>query len=246
MRNKIACLDADIIIKTTANNSDMLDDNIEVFNKCYLHEYVFNEIKWPKTTIIKLDSLIRSEEIELITDEQLYEMIGNKNYFLNTLEKACEIFAVDYNQYYSNLENINNKNNFIKKLREDDNLISSNLGETKTLQMIILFRDLLDNEINYFLSEDRRARRGIILKFSQTIKGYKINGVSLIGIFYLLKENGTSKIKALEYIKELGIESNKIYNLKNNMENMDSEEIINKMYNGELSLLRTGDLKLQN
>ena len=90
MRNKIACLDADIIIKTTANNSDMLDDIIEVFNKCYLHEYVFNEIKWPKTTIIKLDSLIRSEEIELITDEQLYEMIGNKNYFLNTLEKACE------------------------------------------------------------------------------------------------------------------------------------------------------------
>lgn len=246
MENKIACLDADIIIKTTANNSDMLDDIIEVFNKCYLHEYVYNEIKWPQTTIIKLDSLIRAKKIEVINDEQLYKMIENKNYFLDTLKKACEIFAIDYNKYYSNLENIDVKNEFIKKLREGDGLISSNLGETKTLHMIILFRDLLDNDINYFLSEDRRARRGIILKFSQTTKGYKINGVSLIGTFHLLKDNGISEQKALEYINKLGIESNKVYNLKNNMENMDTEIIINKIYNEEFSLLKTGDLKLQN
>lgn len=246
MENKIACLDADIIIKTTANNSDMLDSIIEVFNKCYIHEYVYNEIKWPQNTIIKLDSLIRAKKIKVLNDEQLYKMIENKSYFLNTLEKACEIFAVDYNKYYSDLENIDVKNDFIKNLRKHDKLISSNLGETKTLQMIILFRDLFDNDINYFLSEDRRARRGMILKFSQTTKGYKIHGISLIGAFYLLKNSGISEQKALEFKNELGIQSNKVYNSKNNMENMDAEIIINKIYNEEFSLLKTGDLKLQN
>lgn len=244
MDKKIVCMDADIIIKTTTAGSDLLDKIVEVFDKCFLHDYVYNEIKWPEETIIKLDNLIEAGKIELVTDEDLFDDLNNKKFFFETLKQACEIFAIEYNKIYSHLTEAKNKDTFLDLIKIADKKVEGNLGETKTLQMIILFRDLKNEDINYFISDDRRARLGIILRFAQTMRGYKIRGINLMSVFWFLKASGMTKIQAVQYVSNFKSDKSKIYNYDNNMQKLDNKIIIEKLYNDELKLLKIGEFKL--
>lgn len=244
MDKKIVCLDADIIIKTIAAGSDLLDKIVEVFDKCFLHDYVYNEIKWPEETIIKLDNLIETGKIDLVTDEDLFDDLNNKKFFLETLRQACEIFAIEYNKIYSYLAEAKNKDAFLDLIKAADKKVEANLGETKTLQMIILFRDLKNEDINYFISDDRRARLGIILRFAQTMRDYKIRGINLMSVFWFLKASGMTKIQAVQYVSNFKSDKSKIYNYDNNMQKLDNKIIIEKLYNDELKLLKIGEFKL--
>ncbi|MFW6029248.1 MAG: hypothetical protein ACOCRO_03240 [Halanaerobiales bacterium] len=240
---KIACLDADIIIKMSHNDLELLEDVVDFFNECYLHDQVYHEIEWPEETVDLLDKLIDSGDIKLITDRELFKRLEVKRLFIDSLQQVCEIFGITF--IYSDLEKyINNENKFFNKLHEADENIDENLGEIRTLQMIILLREIEMEKINYFISDDRRARNAIVLKYGSTLTEQKLYGVSLISSFYFLKNNGFTKNRLLNLVEKFSSSESKILYEKNRMDKMDNREIINNLYDGKLKLLKNGDFLL--
>lgn len=244
MSNKVACLDADIIIKTCQIDLKLFDYLINYFDEIILHKSVYNEIIWPKKTIVKLNSFIKNGNIILLSNEDLYEKIRYKNYFLNSLKQACDIFAVEYEEIYSDLEDIDNTDEFFQAMKEFDSKVESNLGEIKTLQMIILLKDNKARGIEFFISEDRRARNVIITKYGSSILGQSLQGVSLLSLFYFFKKNGMTQMEATSYFRKASFKESKIYNKDLNMVKLDNIDIIDKLYDNKLKLLKTGDFKL--
>lgn len=227
---KIACLDTDVIIKMSRNNSGLLQRIIDIFDKCYLHERVYQEVKWPEETVKLLNKLINANKIVLITDKELFNKLEIKELFLDSLKQALEIFGIDYSNLYSKLENyLNEPDRLIAELEDIDRTIEDNIGEIRTLQMIILLRDIEKEKINYFISDDRRARNAVVLKYGSTLTGQKIYGISLIGAFYLLREEGLSKAEALKYIKYIQPEESKLFIYKNRRDKMSNLDIIDKL-----------------
>lgn len=243
---KIACLDADVIIKMNNNGSELLENMLDIFTECYLHKHVYKEVKWPKETVKLLDKLIAKKVIKLITDRGLYNRLEIKKMFIDSLQQVCNIFGLTYENIYYDLEKyIDNEQIFFKKLKEFDKNIDENLGEIRTLQMIILLREIEWDKINYFISDDRRACNSIILKYGSTLTEQKLYGISLISSLYLLKKNGYTKNKALKLIENLPSSKSKIFYEKNRMDKMDNKEIINNLYAGNLKLLKNGDFLLK-
>ena len=93
---KIACLDADVIIKMNNNGSKLLENLLEIFAECYLHKHVYKEVKWPKETVKLLDQLIDQDIIKLISDRVLYNKLEMKKMFIYSLQQVCEIFGLNY------------------------------------------------------------------------------------------------------------------------------------------------------
>ncbi len=246
MDSKIACLDADVIIKMSQGNIGLLDKVVEIFNRCFLHKCVYNEVEWPEETIEILNRLIDKNKISLVTDEDLFDKLKYKEFFASSLQQACEIFAVDYEEIYTDLEDIiEYRDGLLEEIKEADELVEGNLGETRTLQMIILLRDLEGEDVNYFVSDDRRARRGIILSYGSTLAGQKIYGLSLISIFNILKEKGMSREEALKYVEQFKSDKSKVYHKNRNMASLSNIKIIDKLYNNELKLLNIGEFQLK-
>ena len=244
--NKIACFDADIIIKTSRNNKELLENVVDIFDKCYLHKCVYEEINWPQKTIKLLNKLIKKNKINLITDENLYDELEIKKLFLDSLQQVCEIFGLEYENIYSNHNNIvNNKGKFINKLYKSDKCIKENVGEVRTLLMIILLREIEKDKINYFISDDRRARNVIVFNYGKTLTENKIYGLSLLSSFYMLKKEGLTKKEAMKFVSNFYSKQTKIFYEENRMEKMNNTEIIEKIYEDKLKLLRNGDFLLQ-
>ncbi|MCK8816280.1 hypothetical protein MWH28_02745 [Natroniella sulfidigena] len=216
-----------------------------MFDKCYLHSRVYQEVKWPDEVVVRLNDLIEKQQIILVNDEELLTKIEIREYFLATLEEVCEVFGVDYyEQYYDELRDSNSNEELLNAVEIIDNQLKD-IGEIKTLHMIILLRDIANKQINYFLSDDRRARRAIVLTFGKTIYDDKITGLSVLGSFDLLKENGLAKVNALEYIKKFSFTKTKVYDQKRNMIKLENNIIIEKLYAGRLKRLITGDFILK-
>lgn len=245
-KKKIACLDADVIIKMSYNNSELLKYVVDFFDECYIHSQVYHEVEWPEETVDLLDRLINSKDIKLITNRQLYKRLEMKKLFIDSLQQVCNIFGITYNKLYSDLEKyIKNEDKLFNKINEADENIKDNLGEICTLQMIILLREIEMEKINYFISDDRRARNAIILKYGSTLTEQKLYGVSLISSLCFLRNNGFTKNKALKLIEKFPSSESKIFYEKNRMDKMDNKEIINNLYDGKLKLLINGDFLLK-
>lgn len=243
---KIAFLDADVIIKMNNNGSKLLENLLDIFAECYLHKHVYKEVKWPKETVKLLYQLIDKDVIKLISDRDLYNKLEIKKMFIYSLQQVWDIFGLNYENIYNDLEKyIDNEQKFFKKLKELDKNIEDNLGEIRTLQMIILLREIEWDKINYFISDDRRACNSIILKYGSTLTEQKLYGISLISSLYLLKINGYTKNKALKLIENLPSSKSKIFYEKNRMDKMNNKEIINNLYDGNLKLLKNGDFLLK-
>ncbi len=245
-KKKIACLDTDVIIKMSHKDSELLEYVVDFFDECYLHKLVYNEVEWPEETVNLLNRLIDNNEIKLITDRELYKRLEMKRLFINSLQQVCDIFGITYEKIYSDLEKyINNEDRLFNKLNEADESIEDNLGEIRTLQMIILLREIEWEKINYFISDDRRARNAIILKYGSTLTEQKLYGVSLISSFYFLRNNGLNINKAMNLIDKFPSSEGKIFYEKNCMGKMNNREIINNLYDGKLKLLKNGDFLLR-
>ncbi|SKA03512.1 hypothetical protein [Selenihalanaerobacter shriftii] len=241
---KIACLDTDAIIKMSMNSSSLLKKLVSIFSKCYLHERVYQEIQWPEETVKKLDELIDTGEIVLLTDKELLEKIEIKEFYLDSLKQVCNIFGVNYyNKYYYELESLGVNKDFLEKVANIDSELDD-IGEIKTLHMIVLLRDIESKQINYFISDDRRARNSIVLNYGQALKEQKLKGISVMGALYLLQKKGLSKNKILEYIEKLPFEETKVYNLKQNLIKLSNLEIVEKLYQGQIKLILDGNLML--
>ncbi len=246
MDNKIACLDADVIIKMSRDDIGLLEKVVEDFDKCFLHKCVYDEVEWSEESIEILDRLISEDRILLITDENLFDRLEFKELFMSSLQQACEIFAIDYEEIYSGLEIIiEDKDRILEEIKKVDQNVEGNLGETRTLQMIILFRDIEEENVNYFVSADRRARRGIILSYGSTLTGQKNFGLSLISIFSVLKEKDMPMEDALEFVKKFQSDKSKVYLQNKNMSTISNIEIIKKLYKDELKLLNIGEFQLK-
>lgn len=239
---KIACLDTDVIIKMTHNESELLNLVVDIFDKCYIHDYIYKEVDWPEETVNILNKLIEKDKVNIINDEMLYNNLEIKRIFLDTLQQVCDIFGIDYDEIYSDIEQFkSNDKKFIKELKEADKHIKYNLGEIRTLLMIILLREIKQDKINYFISDDRRARNAVILKYGKTLTEQKIYGISLISSIHLLKIEGYAKARVLKVVENLQTKKNKIYYEKDRMDKMSNKQIINKLYANELSILKNGD-----
>ncbi|MFW6281660.1 MAG: hypothetical protein ACOC1O_02545 [bacterium] len=244
-KKKIACLDADVIIKMSLNDSELLEYVVDFFDECYLHNQVYQEVEWPEETVNLLNRLIDNNEIKLITDRELYKRLELKKLFINSLQQVCDIFGITYKKIYSDVEKYINEDRFFNKLSEADESIEENLGEIRTLQMIILLREIEIEKINYFISDDRRARNAIVLSYGNTLTEPKLYGVSLISSLYFLRNNGFTRNEALNLIEKLPSSESKIFYEKNLMGKMDNKEIINNLYDGKLKLLKNGDFLLK-
>ncbi|MCK4259451.1 MAG: hypothetical protein KAX49_10760 [Halanaerobiales bacterium] len=242
---KIACLDTDVIIKMSRDELGLLERVLDVFEKCYLHKCVYDEVEWPEDTILILDKLIKEKKIILLTDKDLFEKLGFKRLFSNSLQQACNIFGIEYDNTYVMVEEyLENPDKLYLKLQEIDKILKDNIGELRTLQMIILLRDVAQEKINYFISDDRRARRAIILNYAPTLTEHKLYGISLMSVFYLLKENGMTKEESLEFIDKILPEKSKVYLKNGEMEKMNNRDVIEKLYNEEMKLVKTGEFLL--
>ena len=127
-KKKIACLDADVIIKMSLNDSELLEYVVDFFDECYLHNQVYQEVEWPEETVDLLDRLINSEDIKLITDRELYKRLEMKKLFIDSLQQVCNIFGITYNKLYSDLEKyIENEDRLFNKMNEAEESIEDNL-----------------------------------------------------------------------------------------------------------------------
>jgi len=79
-----------------------------------------------------------------------------KKLFLDSLQQVCEIFGLEHEDIYSNLNDfINNKEKFINKLHKSDKCIKENIGEVRTLLMKLeqeienLWSNKLEGNVKY-------------------------------------------------------------------------------------------------
>lgn len=231
-------LDADIIIKMGKASFKLLRNLVDLFDKCYLHQRIYIEVKFPPECKEILEELIREEKIILIEDKYLLKELESKGLFLLTFQQACNFFNKDYYQkQYSNLYQISSNQEFLNKIEEIGDKLDD-IGEIRTLQMIIaLFSE--DNTDNYFISNDRRARNGIILNYNQV----NIQGISLMSSFHYLKDK-ISKDEALDYVSKFDITKVRVYKSDGSRASVSTEEFIDIIYSGEYLLQRIGYIRL--
>lgn len=257
-------LDTDSIIKTSITLDGEKESLLEKFLKLegmyYIHAHIHNEVEWPKESKKLLDMLIEKGTINVLSDKDLLEML-KENYtmpyrtFLSNLKVCCSIFNTKYyDDYYMELEKLDFKNlqvnEFLIELKviEDkilenckNNKIPSNLGELKTALMSSILYIVKNTKVNVFVSDDRRARRCMVIGYSNEY--YSLKALSVLGIFYILR-NTLDKEKATAYINELPQVNFKIYDNKNNMIKKSGEYIVDLLYAGKLVLYKDGNMKL--
>lgn len=248
LTKQIALLDANVIIKTCRKNTDLFDRIVSLFDQCYLHNTVYTEVKFPEDCLDKLNQFIEEDKIILIKDQLLLDKAITQDYFLKTLEEACDIFNnTYYTTYYSKLENLEGDNFLDKLLAIDKDINFRNTGEIRTLQMIILLRDddKLQGKVNIFISDDNGARNNIVRNYGRSIKDvFKLQGLSVLGCIYNLKDD-ISKEQAIDYTNDFAEKGTKVVRQKERKKILlDNEEIINKIFTKQIKINPFGDLVL--
>ncbi|OBR92671.1 hypothetical protein CLRAG_23770 [Clostridium ragsdalei P11] len=255
-------LDTDSIIKSsiTLEGESLLEKFLTLEGSYYIHAHIRNEVAWPEESKKLLNMLIEKETIKVLSDKDLIEMLKESytmpyRTFLSNLKVCCSIFNTRYyNDYYVELEKLDFKNldidEFLIKLKviEDrilddckNNRVPSNLGELKTALMSAILYVVNNTQVNIFASDDRRARRCMVIGYSGEY--HSLKALSVLGIFYILRDY-LDKEKAVAYINKFHELSFKICDNKNNMIKKSGEDIIDLLYAGKLVLLKDGNMKL--
>lgn len=255
-------LDTDSIIKTsiTLEGESLLEKFLKLEGSYYIHAHIYSEVAWPEESKKLLESLITKGIINVLTDKDLIEMIKESyilpyRTFLSNLKICCSIFSTQYyTEHYIELEKLDFKNlkisEFLAKLKiiEDkileeckNNKVPSNLGELKTALMSSILYIVKNTKVNVFVSDDRRARRYMVIEYSNEY--YSLKALSVLGIFYILRDT-LDREKAIAYINKLNQVSFKIYDNKNNMIKKSGKDVVDLIYDGKLVLYKDGNLKL--
>ena len=250
-------LDADIIIKLSQSVFDktgktLLERFLELKGQYYIHQQVYQEVFFPEETKIMLDKLIDEGKILVRNDEHLLELflILPHRYFLQCLKSCCEIFgSTYYDTYYKYLEDFvgRDRDIFVQELHLIESKIvqelgrGNNLGEIKSAVLAQCYFYAGQERVNYFASEDSRARNSMAMYYTDI---HEIRCISLLAVFYLIRREGVSLEDVRTCADNLTIPAFKV-DSRNGYVKYDIQEIVEKLYKQEFILLKNGMLRLK-
>jgi hypothetical protein len=215
MSNLVSILDADASVmmgKTVKNGTSLLSEVLSLFQDAYIHEFVYNEVLQPSK---HFQQMVSSEYIQKVDDTILLDLlvdgIGNEtlgciqfidilkdslnalpqNHPLHTIYSPILIPYRDMQTFLTDLKNVELQIP-IQKVKDT--------GEIKTLLTTQVFGFLGVESVNFYFSNDARARKTLV----KEDKFHNIRACSPIGSFILLKEAGNSKEYCNKYFKRLG------------------------------------------
>lgn len=260
---KYALLDTDFLYKShVARNSksDVLIDLVINFKdfSFFCHEQIVKELT--KHSINPdpnpwLEEKIKVGKIKLYTDldiiKELNKIYGKSTIamYITLLKTSCDTFNSGFfDIYYKDLNNISSDisvGDFITILQNCDSAIPSGngLGEKKSFVLIQLFQILYDKQVCIFFSEDSNARKSIAALSNPT------DCISILGVFYLLKNSGYDKAYMKEYYTNLSgfLKNQKDYKVYTsdglNCMRVPINQLFDELYDDKFILLRNGYLK---
>lgn len=158
-----------------------------------------------------------------------------------------------YAQYYASLEQYTERSeeDFFVEIARCDTAIGcdNNLGEIKTYLLQQVLQNREDIQLYIFCSDDKKARIGMA-----NVGG--IFCISAISSFYVLKEKlrmERSEAKLyfdswMQFHQSKGQTSFKVHSDTKEMQviKMDGYEIFDRIYNGTMTILKNGNLKIRN
>jgi len=185
----------------------------------------------------------------------LYSLYGKNSIdmFLFYLSNACSLFDRNfYGKYYADLEKKINlsETEFSAELSRCDVSVGcdNNLGEIKTYVLQQVLQNINNIQLYVFCSDDKRARAGL----SGT---GGIPCISALSSFYVLKERlhlerGEAKQYFDSWMQLHQVSHQTAFKIHKNtkemqMMDMDGYEIFERIYNGTITILKNGNLKLR-
>ena len=264
IEKKYALLDTDFISKLHITRKDdqnrLIDKILELPGYQFLcHEQITFELERHNTTAIDwLQRKIADGVIQKYSDADLIVLLRlfyGKNavsMFLFYLSNACELFEAGfYDHYYKILEQNSEMPDadFIIKIANCDENVGNdnNLGEIKTylLQQILQTQEGI--KLYVFCSDDKNARDGLAY-------GGGIPCISALSSFYILKRKlGMERDEArlcfdswMQYHQMYKQVDFKVHKDTKEMQliKMNGYEIFDRIYDGTLTIMKNGNLKL--
>lgn len=258
--NKISVFDADACImmaRPLSNGYSLLSDVIVLFDISYMHKTVYEEIKVTRTSVHDAKTHLQSLEtqglIEIIDDKWLLGILFDTMFGIeiavcnrsvqslnDNIDKMAEkeknklkiLYSSILSKYYNNrLELLNDLDTLEKTFPS-----GSSIGELKTSILV----DILDfaglEQINYFVSNDTKAR-----KLLTDSSSGRVNTSSAIGTFILLEKFGTPIETARKYFNKFSNKDGYFYVLDKNDKAILStyRQVFNDIYSGTKTLTLT-------
>lgn len=240
-----------------SNGYSLLSDVIVLFDKSYMHKTVYEEIKVTRISVSDAKTHLQSLEnqglIEIIDDKWLLDILFDAMFeieiatcsrFIQSLndniDKMAEKEKNALKLLYSSILNkhYNNRSELLTDLDTLEKTFpsGSSIGELKTSILV----DILDfaglEQINYFVSNDTKAR-----KLLTDSSSGRINTSSAIGTFILLKKVGVPIETAIKYFNKFSNKDGSFYVLdKNNQSVLKTyRQVFNDIYSGSETLTLT-------
>ena len=263
--NKCALFDTDFISKLHITRKDdenrLIDRVMELPGYQFVcHEQICIELgRHNASAIIWLQRKIAEGSIQKFSDADLLALLhplygkNSISMFLFYLNNACSLFDGSfYGKYYAELEKKTSlsETEFAAELSQRDVGVGcdNNLGEIKTYVLQQVLQNIENIQLYVFCSDDRRARAGL----SDT---GGIPCISALSSFYVLRERlHLERSEAKQYFDswmQLHQASHqtafKIHKNTKEMQlmKMDGYEIFDRIYNGTMTILKNGNLKLR-
>ena len=270
-KEKYALLDTDFISKMHRIQIDeesfLIDRIMELPNyHFYCHNQIRVEIARHNILGSKewLEKMISKQRIKCYSDSEILEELemiyGNfattASVYANFLETACEAFSSGYfSEYFPSIQELNymtcSKEEFLKKLNNDEQTMGEgkSLGEIKAYVLLQFLNFLFGEQIYFFCSDDKNARKGII-SFS------KARCISVLSSFIRLsKENVLQKSEAQPYIEsylQFCSKNNQInFRVQENtkqgrMLRIPCRQVLDEIFDGKIKELQNGNLRYCN
>jgi len=263
--SKCALFDTDYISKlhiTRKNDENRLIDRVmELPDYQFVcHEQICIELsRHNASAIIWLQQKITEGSIQKFSDADLLALLhplyGKNNIamFLFYLNNACSLFDGNfYGKYYAALEKKTflPETEFAAELSTCDATVGcdNNLGEIKTYVLQQVLQNIKDIQLYVFCSDDKRARTGL-----SGIGG--IPCISALSSFYVLKERlhlerSEAKLYFDSWMQLHQARNQTAFKIHKNTKEMqlmymDGYEIFDRIYNGTMTILKNGNLKIR-
>lgn len=261
---KYALLDTDFISKLYLTKKDednrWIDRVLELPGYQFIcHEQIATELSRHNVKAVEwLQERIGNGKIQRFSDSQLIGLLHSiygKNavpMYLFSLNNACNFFdGKFYHKYYGALEQEEEMSEaeLAAGIFKCDKLIGcgNNLGEIKNCLLQQVIQACKEIPFYVFCSDDAKARGSLV--------GEGIPCISAIASFYVLKERlgieqGEAEIYFDSWMKfhySMGQTSFRVHKDTKEMQlmKMDGYEIFNRIYNGTVTLLKNGNLKIK-
>lgn len=263
--DKCALFDTDFISKLHITRKDdanrLIDRIMELPGYQFVcHKQIYTELSRHNASAVNwLQRKINEASIQEFTDLDILTLLrplyGKNNIamFLFYLSNSCGLFDRRfYGKYYAELEKLTalSETEFAAELSlcDADVGCDNNLGEIKTYLLQQVLQNAKDIPLYIFCSDDRRARTGI----SET---GGVPCISAISSFYVLKERlnldrDEAKLYFDSWMQLHQARHQTAFKVHKNTKEMqlvkmDGYEIFNRIYDGTITILKNGNLKIR-